>query len=145
MKKFKFRLDSVLRVRRIQEEQAKARLLTANAAAGEAERVVDARLARYYEMQRPTGVQLEPQFARAWFNLDTAADAVDVAREQRIAALAVVAERRAEWSEASMRVAALERLEERQRAEHRLEVQRDEDRLTDDLVVSRYSREQRQQ
>jgi flagellar protein FliJ len=145
MKKFTFRLGSVLRVRRIQEEQAKARLLTANAAAREAERTVDARLARYYDMQRPVGVQVEPQFARTWFNLDTAADAVDVAREQRIAALAVVAERRAEWTDASMRVAALERLEDRQRAEHAVEVQRDNDRLTDDLVVSRYARNHGQQ
>jgi flagellar export protein FliJ len=143
LKKFRFRLDSVLRVRRIQEEQAKARLLTANALAREAERVVDARLVHYYELQRPAGVQVEPLFARTWGHLDTAADAVDVAREQRIAALAAVAERRAEWTDASMRVAALERLEARQRAEHAVEVQRDEDRLTDDLVVSRYTRNKR--
>jgi flagellar export protein FliJ len=142
LKRFSFRLDSVLRVRRIQEEQAKARLLTANAAAREAERVVDARVERYYAMQRPEGVQVEPQFARTWFHLDNAADAVDVARDQRITALAAVTERRAEWTEASMRVAALERLEERQRAEHAIEVQRDTDRLTDDLVVSRYTRKQ---
>ena len=141
LKKFRFRLDSVLRVRRIQEEQAKARLLTANAVAREAERVVDARLVHYYELQRPAGVQVEPLFARTWGHLDTAADAVDVAREQRVAALAAVAERRAEWTDASMRVAALERLEARQRAEHAVEVQRDENRLTDDLVVSRYTRQ----
>jgi flagellar export protein FliJ len=142
LKKFQFRLQSVLRVRRIQEDLARARLLTANAAAHEAERAVDARLARYYDLERPAGLQVEPLFTRAWSHLDLAADAVDVAREQRIEALATVAERRAEWSEASMRVAALERLEDRQRAEHAVEVQRDEDRLVDDLVVSRHRREQ---
>jgi flagellar export protein FliJ len=143
MKKFRFRLESVLRVRRIQEDQARARLLTANAAARQAERTVDARVARYAEMARPDGVQAEPVFERTLFRLDAAAGAIDIAREQHVEALAVVAERRAEWSDASMRVAALERLEERQRAEHAIERQREEDRLTDDLVVSRHSREDR--
>jgi flagellar protein FliJ len=143
MKKFAFRLQSVLRVRRIQEDQAKARLLNANAAAREAERVVDARVARYYDMARPEGTQVEPEFARTWFSLDTAAGAIELANGQRVEALAHVAERRSEWSAASMRVAALERLEERQRAEHAVEAQRDEDRTTDDLVVSRFSRSNR--
>lgn len=143
MKKFKFRLESVLRVRRIQEDQARARLLTANATARQAEHTVDARVARYAAMARPDGVQAEPEFERTLFHLDAAAAAIDIAREQHVEALAVVAERRAEWSDASMRVAALERLEERQRAEHAIERQREEDRLTDDLVVSRYSREDR--
>jgi flagellar export protein FliJ len=138
LKKFRFRLESVLRVRRIQEDQARARLLTANAAAREAERVVDARVARYYGLARPEGTQVEPEFARTLFSLDTAAGAIDVATERRVEALAHVAERRAEWSDASMRVAALERLEERQRAEHAVEAQRDENRTTDDLVVSRF-------
>ena len=140
MKRFQFRLQSVLRVRRIQEDLARARLLNANAGAREAERVVDARVARYHDLDRPAGTQHEPEFARTWFTLDAAAGAVDVAREQQIQAVARVTERRTEWSEASMRVAALERLEERQRAEHAIEVQRDEDRVVDDLVVSRYVR-----
>src|SRR4051812_4956707 len=141
MKRFKFRLHSVLRVRRIQEDQARARLLTANVAAQQAGLVVDARVARYHDLDRPAGLQHEPDFARTWFSLDAAAGAIDVAREQQIEALAQVASRRSEWSEASMRVAALERLEERQRALHAIEAQRDEARTTDDLVVSRYSRE----
>jgi flagellar export protein FliJ len=143
LKQFKFRLASVLRVRNIQEDLARARLLTANAAAHEAGRVVDTRVARYLDMARPAGVQHEAEFARTWFTLDSAAGAIDVAREQQIEALAHVAERRAEWFEASMRVDAIERLEARQRAVHKIEVQRDEDRVSDDLVVSRYTREDR--
>jgi flagellar export protein FliJ len=141
VKKFRFRLESVLRVRRVQEDLARAHLLNANAAARTAEGVVDTRVSRYHDMSRPHGAQPEPVFARDWFQLDSAAGAVDVARERHIAALAVVAERRADWSEASMRVAALERLEARQRAEHALEMQRDDDRRVDDLVVSRFARE----
>jgi flagellar FliJ protein len=143
LKKFKFRLQSVLRVRRIQEDQARARLLSANAAAHHAGAVVDARVARYYALDRPVGLQVEPDFAQTWSSLDHAAGAIDVAREGHIEALAHVAARRSEWSEASMRVAALERLEDRQRAEHKIEMQRDEDRVTDDLVVSRYARSEK--
>jgi flagellar export protein FliJ len=140
LKKFSFRLQSVLRVRRIQEDQARARLLTANVAVREAERVVDARVERYHSLDRPAGVQAEPEFERTWFHLDAAAGAIETANEARIASLAQLAERRAEWSAASMKVAALERLEARQRAEHEIEVRRDEDRTTDDLVVSRHGR-----
>jgi hypothetical protein len=118
-------------------------LLHANAAAREGERVVDARIARYIDTARPAGLQHEPDFALTMFTLDSAAGAVDVAREHQVGALARVAERRAEWSDASMRVAALERLEDRQREEHRIEMQRDENRVTDDLIVSRYGREDR--
>jgi flagellar protein FliJ len=143
MKKFRFRLQSVLRVRRIQEDQARARLLSANAQAHHAGAVVDARVARYYDLDRPTGLQVEPDFAQTWSTLDFAAGAIDVARESHIEALAHVAARRSEWSEARMRVAALERLEARQRAEHAIEMQRDEDRVTDDLVVSRYARSEK--
>jgi flagellar protein FliJ len=143
MKKFKFRLQSVLRVRRLQEDLARAQLLSANRAAREAEAVVENRVTRYSTMERPHGVQYEAAFARTWFRLDKAADAVDEARVQRTQALANVAEQRIAWQAASMRVAALERLEDRQRAEHAIEAQRDEDRLTDDLVSSRFSREDR--
>jgi flagellar protein FliJ len=142
MKKFSFRLQSVLRVRRIQEDLARAGLLNANAAAREAALVVGTRTERYTEMERPNGVQYNAEFSRTWFLLDTAADALDVAREQHNQALETVAERRTEWTSASMRVAALERLEARQRAEHAVEAQREEDRLTDDLVSSRHRREE---
>ena len=72
--------------------------------------------------------------------LDNAAGAITVARGEYRQALAVVEERRAEWAEARRRVAALERLEERRRDEHAIEVRRAEDRLVDDLVVARHAR-----
>jgi flagellar protein FliJ len=143
MKKFRFRLETVLRVRRIQEDQARARLLNANAVARKAEAVVGERVARYDALDRPNGVQIEPEFERTLGALDYAASAIDLAREQHIESLAVVAEKRSEWSDASMRVAALERLEARQYTLYATEARRDEDRLTDDLVVNRYAREDR--
>ncbi len=52
-----------------------------------------------------------------------------------------MAARRAEWADAAMRVAALERLDERRRNAHRREALRDEIVTADDLVTSRRRQE----
>jgi flagellar FliJ protein len=140
MKKFRFRLEQVLRIRRLQEDQAKAELLGANRLAHEAATRVEERLQEYRGRAFPDGPQPYETFERALFMLDAAASAVDVARARHVAACDIVAERRDEWAAARMRVGALERLEERRREEHALEARRDEDRLVDDLVVARYGR-----
>jgi flagellar export protein FliJ len=140
MKRFRFRLDQVLHVRRVQEDRARFHLLSANRDAHLASAVVDERLAAYAERRMPTGTQSFEDFERAVFRLDAAAGAIGVARARHREALAVVEERRTEWTGARRRVAALERLEERRRAEHAIEVQRAEDQLVDDLVVARHAR-----
>jgi flagellar FliJ protein len=140
MKKFRFRLDQVLHVRRVQEDRARFQLLSANRDAHLASALVDERLAAYAERRLPTGTQSFEDFERAVFRLDAAAGAIGVARARHREALVVVDERRAEWTDARRRVAALERLEERRRAEHAVEVQRAEDQLVDDLVVARHAR-----
>ena len=139
MKRFRFRLEQVLRVRRIQEDRARAALLAANRAAHDAAVRVEASLAEYRTRSFPEGVQPYAEFERALFLLDTAASAVELSRRAHRDALAVVDERRAEWIDARRRVQALERLEERRRAEHELENRRAEDRLVDDLVVARHA------
>jgi flagellar export protein FliJ len=140
MKRFRFRLEQVLRVRTIQEDRARAELLAANRAAHEAAAHEEARRVEYDRRERPAGTQPIVDFERTMFLLDTAAGAVTVAREAHREALAVVDERRADWTAARRRVAALERLEDRRRAEHALEVRRMEDQLVDDLVVARHAR-----
>jgi flagellar export protein FliJ len=140
VKRFKFRLEQVLRVRRIQEDQARAKLLTANRAAHLAATRVEERLAEYSTRERPAGSQSIEQFERTLFLLDTAAGSVGVAREARREALEVVGARRSEWADAQRRVAALERLEDRRREEHAFEMRRAEDQLVDDLVVARHAR-----
>ncbi len=140
MKRFRFRLDQVLHVRRVQEDRARFQLLSANRDAHLAAARVDERLADYAERQMPTGTQSFAEFERAVFRLDAAAGAVGVARAAHRDALVVVDERRGEWTDARRRVAALERLEERRRVEHAIEVQRAEDQLVDDLVVARHAR-----
>ncbi len=140
MKRFRFRLDQVLHVRRVQEDRARFELLSANRDAQLAGQRVDQRLADYAERRMPTGPQPYAEFERAVFMLDSAAGAVGAARATQREALAVVETRRIEWTDARRRVAALERLEERRRAEHAIETQRAEDQLVDDLVVARHAR-----
>jgi flagellar protein FliJ len=140
MKRFHFRLAQVLRVRRVQEDQARYALMSANGLAALAARRVDERLDEYAQRQMPEGPQSFADFERSVFLLDSAAGAVGAARSAHREALDVVAACRAEWTDARRRVAALERLEERRRAEHAIEVQRAEDRFVDDLVVARHAR-----
>jgi len=139
VKRFRFRLEQVLRVRRIQEDRARAELLAANRAAHDAAVRVEACISEYRTRSFPEGVQPYADYERALFFLDTAASAVELARRAHRDALAVVDERRNEWMDAHRRVHALERLEERRRAEHEIENRRAEDRLVDDLVVARHA------
>jgi flagellar export protein FliJ len=140
MKRFRFRLDQVLHVRRVQEDRARFALLSANREAQLAEASVAARVAAYADRSMPTGPQSFVDFERAVFMLESGAAAIGVARVAHREALAVVDTKRVEWTATRRRVAALERLEERRRAEHAIEVQRAEDQLVDDLVVARHAR-----
>ena len=140
MKKFRFRLEQVLRVRRVQEDQARGELLLANRAAQVAAQRVEERVAEYEGRSMPSGTTTYADFERAVFMLDAAAGAIQVAKVAYAETLVVVDERRAAWAAARQKVAALERLEERRAAEHAIEVRRAEDRLVDDLVVARFAR-----
>jgi flagellar protein FliJ len=140
LKRFRFRLEQVLRVRRLQEDMARAALLHANHEARNAADAVNARIADYAAAARPNGAQTYDAFNRMQFDLDNAAGAISVARAEYRRALDVVEQYRAEWAAARQRVAALERLEARRRDEHAIEVRRAEDRLVDDLVVARHAR-----
>ena len=140
MKRFRFRLEQVLRVRRLQEDIARGALMHANLQARQAADVVNARVEDYTTAARPGGAQSYDTFNQMQSRLDNAAGAITIARAGYQQALVVVDERRAEWAAARQRVAALERLEERRRDEHAIEVRRAEDRLDDDLVVARHAR-----
>ncbi len=140
MKRFRFRLEQVLRVRRLQEDIARAALLHANLQAKCAADAVNARIADYAAASRPSGAQTYDAFNRMQFELDNSAGAITVARTQYRRALEVVDQHRADWAAARQRVAALERLEQRRRDEHAIEARRAEDRLVDDLVVARHAR-----
>jgi len=140
MKKYSFRLSKVLRVRRIEEEQAAARLaaahMVAGAAAGrEAERrqALASRCARH-------GLQSAASFLVWAETTALAGEALSDAQNERRRADDEVDSWRAEWSSAVARVSALEHLDDRSRAAHGVERRREETKVTDDIVTTRRDR-----
>jgi flagellar FliJ protein len=137
VKKYSFSLAKVLRVRRIEEEQAAARLaaarMIANAAAArevESRHALASRCARH-------GLQPAASFL-AWTETTMlAGEALSDARADVRRAEEEVETRRGEWSSAAARVSALEHLDERGRAAHVVERRREETRTADDIVTAR--------
>jgi flagellar biosynthesis chaperone FliJ len=140
LKRFKFRLEPVLRVREVREHQARAALVAANRAVDAAGGVLTDRVRAYDGAPRATGAVPAARFTRDVERLERAAGAIFVARERLQDAVDEADGRRAEWSEARQEVRALERLEARAREAHAREVLRAEDRLVDDLVTARHDR-----
>lgn len=138
MRRFSFRLESVFRVRRIQEEQVRARLITANRDVQLATQRVDERRHRYDALDRPLGVFDHDGLERAWFTLDSAAGAVHHAQEERVAAEVHANQVCYEWTDAKRRTEVLERLRARAHEDWLVEVRHDDDRTVNDLVVARY-------
>lgn len=138
MKRYAFRLEVVLRARRAQEELARQHVAQANHRLRGALEHVAAEQARYEAMGTPTGVVelVQDRQDRVWREL-TAASVHEAQRSRDDLAVAA-AVRQAAWREAAQRVAALERLDQRRRAEHAVEVGRAEAAEVDDLVTSRF-------
>jgi flagellar export protein FliJ len=140
MKKYSFSLAKVLRVRRIEEEQAVARLAAARAAAAAAAareagaaHALASRCARH-------GLQPAASFL-AWTETTMlAGEALSQARDEERRAEDEAEARRGEWSSAAARVSALEHLDERGRAAHVVERRRDETKTADDIVTTRWDR-----
>jgi flagellar FliJ protein len=137
MRKYSFSLAKVLRVRKIEEEQAAARLaaarLVANAAATRAAESRHALAARYARH----GLQSSAAFL-AWAETTMlAGEALSTAQADAAQADEEVGARRGEWSSAAARVSALEHLDERGRAAHAVEYRRDEAKTADDIVNTR--------
>lgn len=140
MKRYRFRLDTVLRVRQVEEERARGELALAHRRLAEADAVLEERIEHYGAVPQPTAPLPAVSFLAARDRQEWAARSVVTAGTARIAADTTVAERRSEWAAAATRVSALERLDERRRAEHRIEAQRQEGLEVDDMVVARVVR-----
>jgi flagellar protein FliJ len=140
MKKYSFSLSKVLRVRRIEEERAAAMLaaaqLIANAAAvreAETRQALASRCARH-------GLQSAASFLYWTETTMLAGEAMSSARSDTRRADDDVAARRNDWSSAAARVSALEHLDERGRAAHTVERRKEETKVADDMVNSRWER-----
>jgi flagellar export protein FliJ len=136
MKKYRFRLDTVLRVRRIEEERALADLLDANRALVEAEAELDRRLEHYRHVELPTGPLAHQRYVAARNQQDLAAGAVVAAGTARLAAEHERNRLHGIWADAAAKVKALERLDERRREEHAAEVLRQETIVLDEVAAA---------
>jgi flagellar export protein FliJ len=138
MKRFEFRLDGVLRVRRIREDVARAEALRANLALAAAEQRVADRDDRYRSLARPSGPMSQDAHAHTMWTLEQAAAATKFAARGRDHAAGEADVARAGWSQRRQELRAIERLHERALTAHRTELRRAEDRLSDELALVRH-------
>ena len=139
MKRYTFSLAKVLRVRRIEEEQAAAQLGRRPLHRGRRRRRrKPAPRTRSASRCARGGLQPAVSFL-AW--AETAMLAGEALSDARAEAsrppTEEVADRRQEWSSAAARVSALEHLDERGREAHELERRREETKTTEDIVTTR--------
>jgi flagellar FliJ protein len=140
VKRYHFRLATVLRVRRVQEDLATQRLADANRGVQKA----DAHRGRRVEAYRtlapaPAGMSADDVRFDRLIRL-SAATSIAEATRALADAQGVVEVRRQEWTEAAQEVDALERLDERHHELHDHEVRRDEDKTVDDTTSARHRR-----
>ena len=143
MKRYTFRLDSVLKVRRIEEEAARAQLAAARAAVARQEQLLVERETAYEIALKSSGTRRTVDFLFEQSSRSAHAAAVLEQRRRVREAYDDAARARGVWSGAAARVGALERLDERHRDEHRAAALKEDELTTDELVVSRYARSDR--
>ncbi|NLA37147.1 MAG: hypothetical protein GX868_15875 [Actinobacteria bacterium] len=138
MKKYRFSLGGVHRVRQINEEQHKAALADAQRSADDASALLQARLVEVGSAVPAAGTRSANQFLAEREQLTRHRDAVVAARAAEANALALLAQRRDEYIEAAREVRALDRLDERKREEWRLETTRAAQLVTDETATIAY-------
>ena len=144
MRRYEFRLASVLQLRRAEEQSARGALRAANDELRRRIATRDERAAHYRVVAAtPPAASAEGLLAQHQL-AELAAAAVVGARRRVTTAAADAALAQVAWSNASRRVKVLERLDERRRAEHAAAEARAEAAEIDDLVTSRYRLEERE-
>lgn len=138
MKRYRFDLDAVLRVRRIQQDAAQALLMSARLGYEGSEVVLDQAVERYRVRSQATGPATAAQWRAGRTDAELTAASVMAAGVAREVARTQMEEHRDALREARMRVTALERLDERRRDEHALESRRAEEAEVDELVTARH-------
>ena len=136
MKRYKFSLQSALRARRAQEDIARQRLATSNHRLQAAEAVYRQTLDEYRGAGVLAGIVAHEVFLDDTARRDRSAQAVERARQVVKVEAAMYF---SAWVDSAKRVRSLDRLDERRRAEWRLEDLRDEAATIDDVVASRWT------
>lgn len=143
MKRYKFGLNGVLRLRQMQEEQTRAAMLEAQRAAEVATAELNARLAAIGAARADVGRRSGPEFQHQRDQLERHALAVGAARSAEANALSAVRVAREAWEDAAKAVRALERLDERKRRTWVLETTRAAQLATDEVAQTHHGRELR--
>lgn len=138
MKRYAFRLDAVLRLRRAEQEQARASLAAANTELRSLLVQRDQEARRYADLVAGPGALDVAGLAAERSAAELAAASLRACEDRVAEAATRAAIAQVAWLEAHRRVLALERLEQRRRAEHEAAVLREEVALVDDLVNARY-------
>jgi len=143
VKRYKFSLGSVLRVRKVEEDQAIVAFAAAERARAAAAEDVVRRESAHRAALGTDSHATATAFMAQRERLERSALAVRESNDSLKAAEAATIARRAAVAAASAAVNALEHLDERRRAEHALELQREETIEIDDLVTGRHPRGER--
>lgn len=134
MSTYRFRLETVLRLRRADEERARIHLAAMNTALSNAIAFRDREIDRLGSLETALGHVEHEQFVVERHREDLVAASIIEAKSAVNAALADAALAQVAWTEAARAVEVLERLDEKRRAEHQLQEQRREALETDDIV-----------
>lgn len=145
MKRYRFRFEHVERVRRIQEERARAELLAARHRLIRAGADLSQRVDEYEERRSGLGASNSGVFRSDRERDALLSQSVVAARAAEANALLVVNQRLEAWTEAARAVSAMERLDERMRDRHAADAAREEQLDLDDLVAPRVAATRRKE
>lgn len=140
MKRYRFRLGPVLRVRRQEEDRAQGAVLRACAALAAAHDELTARDRAYASSLTAHGSRPAADFLCQQAHRNALAAAVLAQRRSIEQAGQLLQQARETLTAAAARVGALERLDERQQAAHTARALREDELTVDDLVVARAGR-----
>lgn len=138
MSRYRFRLESVMRVRKVQEDQARAQLARARLDELEARRATSTRRVRLRDV---TDAGLPSGGSGSWrgqrVRIDRLAAAVTASHVAELHAAELSGQRLREWERAAADLRALERLDERSREAWREEELRAEQQAVDEISTRR--------
>lgn len=137
MHAYRFRLLPVLRVRQLQEEQRRIELAVARRAQDEAASAGEVRRSRFAAARAAVVEDPSPSsFLRRRDHQDRMLDALVAAQMAEAHAADLRRRHHEEWEAAVAALRALERLDERARRAHRLELERSEQHQLDELATT---------
>ena len=137
MKRYTFRMEQVLRVRRLQEDAARAGVAVARTAERQAEAALASSNEYYMSLDIPTAPAAATSFLGSRDRGALRATGVRIAEGHLSTAVEATTQAVTDWRATHQRVEALERLDDRRRDEYGVELRRFEDATVDEIVVSR--------